>query len=390
MKILMVTSFLPDRNSVSGGAVVMYGQLKTLSLSHDVTLAALCESAESTVRSIGKLKEMCSAVYTVERRNDTGVVALPRKAVLATRWLFGRHPLRTLAFSVSGMQELLDKLLSEEHFDIIQIEDSAMGTYTYRTNTPTVLTEHEVRVDCRSEKRRWHSSQIDAWKKFDAVQVFTTRDAVAITSLAGNLTANLRVNPFGIDMPALSDPEDEEAGSLLFVGGFLHPPNEVAARWLLNDIMPRLRGLQSDLMLKIVGSDPPESLWKNAGSDVKVVGRVDTVWPYLERAAVVVAPVISGGGMRVKVMQAMAMGKAVVTTPLGAEGLSAAGTDPPLIVASNPETFAGETAALLADTERRRKLGREARAFAATHYTWGAYRARLEQTYAELVPDGVA
>lgn len=90
--------------------------------------------------------------------------------------------------------------------------------------------------------------------------------------------------------------------------------------------------------------------------------------------------------MRVKVLQAMAMGKAVVTTPVGAEGLADV-PDRPLVIAQDAQHFARETAALLADAEKRRRLGRRARAFVQTHHTWAAYVERLEAVYAEVAPN---
>jgi glycosyltransferase involved in cell wall biosynthesis len=119
---------------------------------------------------------------------------------------------------------------------------------------------------------------------------------------------------------------------------------------------------------------------------VEITGFVDSVEPYIRSAAVVGAPIRTGGGMRVKVAQAMAMGKAIVATPLAAEGIEAHGASMPLVLASSAEDFAAATALLLASADARKILGIQAREFAMTHLSWSKFGDRLEGIYAELRP----
>ena len=114
-----------------------------------------------------------------------------------------------------------------------------------------------------------------------------------------------------------------------------------------------------------------------------MIGDAASMDPYLEAAAVVLAPVRSGGGMRMKVLEAMARQKAVVTTPLGAEGFTDFDQDPPLAIAASSEAIAAVTADLLGDRERRRDLGRRAREFACRHHSPAAWAERLEAVYGE-------
>jgi glycosyltransferase involved in cell wall biosynthesis len=302
------------------------------------------------------------------------------------------------------MQCLLDRLLSAQRFDLLQVEDNAMGNYRYQAQIPTVLTEHEVRSTLLSdhhdgwkagwiqrliseaEQRRWQQYQRIVWRRFDRIQVFTPRDAVGIQTLAPELADRVRINPFGVEIPAEADPSREEIGTIVFVGGFGHPPNVDAALWLRHEIMPLLRAFWPGIRLTIVGSYPTQAVRALASNDIIVTGRVPAVEPFLERAAVVLAPLRTGGGMRVKVLQAMALGKAVVTTPIGAEGLAVTDGQPPLAIAEDAEEIARTTAALLAADDARRALGRRARAFVVEHHSWLAYRERLEAIYTELQP----
>jgi len=142
--------------------------------------------------------------------------------------------------------------------------------------------------------------------------------------------------------------------------------------------------------LTLVGIYPPKSVQALACEDIRVTGAVPEIEPYFARAAVVVAPLRIGGGMRMKVLQALALGKAIVTTPRGADGLMidgqppTGGQTPPLIIAESAEQIAEATASLLASCETRRSLGDQARAFVIENFSAQAYARRVEVTYAEL------
>jgi glycosyltransferase involved in cell wall biosynthesis len=283
------------------------------------------------------------------------------------------------------MQRLLNHLLATQDFDVVQVENSGFGNYRIETTLPSVLTELEVGRSLPGDENDWKQVQPAIWRQFNRIQVFTPRDAAEIRAVAPELSDRVRINPFGIDIPEEADPGLEEPGTVVFVGGFNHLPNVDAALWLGNEIMPLLRRLRNGIRLIIVGDNPSVALRALACDDMIVTGRVPSVEPYLDRAAVVLAPVRLGGGMRVKVLEAMAMGKAVVTTPLGAEGLLGPRNALPLAIGETAEEVATATASLLASPEHRRALGTRARAFVTEYHSWSAYAARLEAIYAELL-----
>ncbi len=402
MRILLVTSLLPHPEAATGGALVMYGRLTELAERHRVTLATLAGPDPREREALRDLEDLGVQVRPLWRPAPSGARRWSRYGRVMAGWARGGHPLRALWFREREMQRLLDRLLAERTFDLLQVEDSAMGDYAYRTSAPRVLAEYEVVVAppldllrrgtpgwargalLAAERRRWHRYQARVWRRFDRIQVFTARDAAAIEALAPDLAGRVRVNPFGVQLPPAADPHAEERGSLVFVGGFLHPPNVDAAIWLAGEIMPRLRPLSPGVRLSIVGSSPPASVRALEREDVRVTGHVPSVAHFLERAVVVIAPLRTGGGMRLKVLQAMALGKAVVTTPVGAEGLAAYGQPPPLVVAEDAQGLAEATAGLLASERARAELGRRARAFVAEHHSWQAHGWRLEALYAEL------
>jgi glycosyltransferase involved in cell wall biosynthesis len=407
MKILMVTPMPPQRQPTNAVPLVLHAQLTGLVSRHEMTLVTVAGPDPAEWHALEQLRASGVDVQAIWRTEPYGIRRWGRRWRLASAWLRGKYPWRTIWFWEPGVQQILDRLLAEQRFDLIHIDDNAVGIYRCRTNTPTIFTEHEVRrprpIDwhfgskpnwirwalSEADWHRWRRYQPAVWRRFDRIQVFTPRDAAAIRAIVPELAGRVRVNPFGIEIPAAADPSREENGAVAFAGGFSHQPNVDAALWLGNEIIPLLRARCPGIRLFLVGSYPPEPVQALACTDIIVTGRVPEIEPFLERAAVILAPLRIGGGMRMKVLQGMALGKAVVTTPLGAEGLAIAGCQPPLVVAEDAKEIASAAAALLASPEARRSLGRRARTFVAEHYSPLAYARRLEAIYAELQPGEV-
>jgi len=387
VKILMVTPLVPHADSVAGGALVMFGQLQGLAARHEVTLATLAGADAGDQAGLEALSSIGVEAHPVWRARALGPGRWTSRLQLALGWLKSHDPLRALKFRELGLQTLIDELARKQRFDVLQIEDNAVGEYRYPEGVPTVFTEHEVRVPATTgslEPSRWPGYQRRVWGRFDRLQVFTQRDAEAMQAMAPYVADRVRVNPFGVTVPPTAGAFPETQGEVVFTGGFYHAPNVDAAVWLGSEIFPALRRLCPDAHLTIVGVDPPPSVRALAGPAVTVTGRVPRVETFIERAAVVLAPLREGGGMRVKVLQALALGKAVVTTPLGAEGLAWGAAPAPLIVARDAFGIAQAAADLLADKAARDELGRRARSYVLEQHGWAAYVRRLEAIYAEL------
>ncbi len=394
---------LPQPEAPGAIPLVLYAELIGLMAHHSITLVTVAGPDPAEWVAAERLQALGVAVHMVRRTDPRGLQRWQRRWRWATKWLQGRWPWRTIWFWEPGIQRILDQLLNQCPFDLIIVEDNALGIYRYDTSTPCLFTEHEVRrprpIDWHAgspanwlrwawreaDWRRWPQYQATIWRRFDQIQVFTARDAEALIKLSPDLAGRVHVNPFGIELPAPLDPAREETGHVLFVGNFTHPPNVDAALWLGRDLMPLLRSRCRGVRLTLVGIYPPPEVQTLACADIVVTGPVPEIEPFFERASVVIAPLRIGGGMRMKVLHALALGKAVVTTPRGAEGLAINGHGAPLIVAADAEGLARDTAALLASPEMRRQLGQQARAFVAEHYSAPAYAQRLEAVCAEVV-----
>jgi polysaccharide biosynthesis protein PslH len=402
LKILLVTPMPPQPQAPGAIPLVLHAQLAGLRERHHVTLVTIAGQEPGERQAVRELQEDGIEVHAVIRQLPNDRQRWSRRWRLGSAWLTRRLPWRTVWFWEPGLQKILDMLFTNRDFDLVIVEDNAMGIYNYPTNAPLLFTEHEVRrprqVDWRFWKHKrlpsWAFSEADwqrwpayltrIWQKFDHIQVFSARDADAIREMAPNLNKPVSVNPFGIMLPEAARPEREQPERLLFAGNYTHAPNVDAALWMGREIMPHLSALCPGVQLDLVGIYPPPEVRALESDSIHVLGHVPDITSFMERAAVVLAPVRIGGGMRMKVLQSLALGKAVVTTPRGADGLDIWGQAPPLEIADNPHGFAKAVAGLLANPQQRHQLGQAARRFVDEHFSPQAYTRRIESIYARM------
>jgi polysaccharide biosynthesis protein PslH len=403
MRVLLVVPVPPAADGGGAIPVLLDAELQGLRQRHEVTLVTAVGDEPGEEEAVRRLEDEVEVHAADRRRPPPGMARQRRRLRMAAGWARGRRPWRTVWFAAPGIQRIVDRLGAERSFDVVAVEDSAMSVFRYPAGVASVFTHHEVLrprpVDWHAGRprewpgwafgeldwRRWAGFQRQAWRSFDLVQVFSRRDADQVAELAPDVAPRVRVDPFGLVLPPRADPAREVAGTILFVGAFHHPPNRDAASWLAREILPAVRWRHPGARLRIVGSGPTPEVRALAGPDVELVADAPSVLPHLEEAAVVMAPVRTGGGMRMKVLQAMAAGKAVVTTPRGTEGYTGFGEEPPLAVGESEAEIAAATAALLADDARRRVLGDRARAFAERHHSPEAWAARQTAVYEEAI-----
>jgi polysaccharide biosynthesis protein PslH len=398
MRILIVAPVPPDPDGAGAIPILLHAQLAGLRERNEVTVVTAVGDEPGEGEAVAKLAAAGVRVHAADRRQPRAAGRRWRRRLrLARAWL-GGTPWRAAWFADPGVQRILDRLGASESFDVAVVEDSAMAGFRLPAGAATVLTEHEVlrprRTDWRAgapsrwpawawnelDWRRRHRFQREAWGRFDRVLAFTGRDARAIAELRPDLAGRVAVSPFGLAVPPAADATAEIADSLVFSGNFTHQPNRDAAEWLADEIVPALRRLRPEAHLRLVGN-AAAALRSRSGAGIEVIPNPVAVEPYIESAAVVLAPVRTGGGMRMKVLQALAAGKAVVTTERGAEGFDCFDEEPPLRVAETADQFAAAAAELLGDEQARRALGRQAREFAERRLSPAAWAKRLEAVY---------
>jgi len=400
MRILLVTPIPPDATAPGAIPALQHAELHGLATRNEITLVCVAGPDPAEHDAVARLRAEGFDVHAAMRTEPRGAARWRRRARFARLWLVRRWPWRTVWFHEPEAQRIIDRLLRERRFDVIAVDDDAAAVYDFGAGVPAVLTQCEVGrslpsatgsrlADVLLERdfRRWPRYQRETSRLFSRILVFSARDRDDLVALDPGLRDRVRVTPFGIDIPELADGRIVP-DTLMFAGDYTHPPNVDAARWLALDILPRVRERRPGARLQLLGIHAPgEILALGARDGVEVLGAVPDLAPFFARAAVVMAPVRIGGGMRMKVLHAMASGKAVVTTPLGGEGLSEDGT-PPLALGADAEALARVTADLLADPAACAELGARARAFVVERYGPDAFARRLERVYEEAVAAG--
>ena len=232
----------------------------------------------------------------------------------------------------------------------------------------------------------------DALARFNLVLAVSNADRQTFARLyPGALQRPAHVVPTGVDTAFFAPVPAESTvrrAHLVFTGSMDWLPNEDGMLYFVRDILPRIRQVEPETTLSIIGRAPTPAVKRLADQPgIEVTGRVDDVRPHIASGSVYVVPLRIGGGTRLKIFEAMAMGKAVVSTTVGAEGLPVThGQD--VLIADEPARFAQAVVHMIRDVDDRRRLERAARQLVVDKYDWSAVAADFEAAL-ERVRDGL-
>jgi glycosyltransferase involved in cell wall biosynthesis len=304
------------------------------------------------------------------------------------------------------MENKVRELTCNQRFDIIQIEQSSMAPYVefisdtnnraarlinlYDVGAAQFDSIAKVQADFRGRfwswfdsffLRRWESNYVAS--HFDKCTVVSAVDGDILRR--GNPNLEPVVVPNGVDTtqhPLL--PQPTTLNEIIFVGNMRYMPNVDGAIFFCKEVFPLIKRKAPGVTLSLVGSTPIDVVQSLAAEDVIVTGYVESVMPYYQQAVASVVPLRAGSGTRLKILESMALGRAVVSTTLGCEGLTVThGKN--ILIADSPTDFADQTIRLLNDHELRQQLVTNARHLVETLYDWQASAQRLLQVYDEIV-----
>lgn len=402
LRFLFLSQWLPSP-ATFGAQRRVEGLLVALARSHSVSCVAMASPDADVAAAERAMRAYCETVVLVQGRADRGA---PKRLLqlrsLASLRSFERHQL-----AVPGVQRALDRLLRRTRHDVVVVEAPHLMVHPVRLAPPgepppaVVLDEHNVEYDLARQSRdasgsvgrrlyhavNWRKirrEERSAWKAADGV-AFTSEDDAA-RARAAYPAIRARVVPNAVDVDAFVPRAAPPAGrpTVAFFGTLDYFPNQDGMLHFLREIWPILSRRNPEVRLEVVGPRPSPEVLAYRGPRVDVLGLVDDVRPHLAAADVVVVPLRVGGGTRFKVLEAMAMGRPVVSTRLGAEGI-AAEPGRHLLLEDAPEAFAEAVAAVLADGALARRLGEAGRRLVEERYSWRAAAADFERFARELV-----
>lgn len=396
MRLLHLTPELPYWPGGSGGSTRQFHLLRRLAeLGHDVTVVAPATSAQ--LERVADLEEAGIRALVRERpqsRVHETAAALARepalvglalsRPVLAWQVSVFWHRLRGVA--LRAVDELRPDVISVEHDNaaawatdlppgpgrVLILQN--LGWRYYRSRA--AATQGVAGVAMSLEARRFHRFDLRRFGAYDALVTVSEHDASELRSLP----MPVRVVPNGVstaDLPA--QPPTTGPPALLFTGTMAYPPNAEAALWFAREVWPLIKAEEPGASFTVVGRDPPERVRRLArDSSIKVTGAVPDVAPYFARSTAVVAPVLSGGGTRLKLLEAWSAGRAVVATAQAAEGLEfEAGRH--ALIEDDPALFAGAVVRVLHEPALREGLSGEGRRLVEERYDWRLLGDRLEE-----------
>jgi glycosyltransferase involved in cell wall biosynthesis len=382
----------------TGGRRRSYEIVSELAKRHPVVLLTTHGPGDDPSSLAGAFAD-CESVASVPH-------AIPKQGsarfagALARSW-FSALPVDLLRCRSTALRRRVRAELKRGRFDVVVADFLAAESNLPEERPPVVLFEHNVehRIWQRmrdAERRPWRRALLEIeWRKLrrcearacarsDRTVAVSDVDRVQLAALADG--ADVVAVDTGVDTTYFAPRGyPERAHELVFTGAMDWFPNEDAILRFLETTLPLIRRAVRDASLTVAGRNPTARLRAAAArAGVRVTGTVDDVRPYLARAAVVVVPLRIGGGTRLKIFEALAMGKAVVSTAVGAEGLPTTPGEH-LLVADEPDPFAAAVVALLSDPARREALGAAGRRLVESRFSWPQVARRFERHLQEVI-----
>jgi glycosyltransferase involved in cell wall biosynthesis len=389
MRVLHMTPELPFEPGGGGGRGREYFLCRRLvDLGHQVLNISPVEPSEA--RWAQALRDVGVDNWVVQRPashlREAAAAVATEPAVLGTAAM---APVRALEMRIFWLQlrGLVDRAASEWRPDVVVVGHDMAAAWAdgISPSVPAVLTLHNLTwrwylsrarrsrglraLLLRAEAARYRRYLLQRIPRYSAAIAVSTLEAA---ELSRTVAIPVPVIPTGVDTTTLRPaPEEGEPPRLVFTGTLGYPPNSQGITWFADHVWPEVRRQVRNAQLDVVGRDPPSSVQALGQREgINVVGPVPVMDPYFARAHAVVVPILTGAGIRVKIVEAMAAGRPIVSTSLGWEGLPHVEPGRHLLVADDPHEFAAAAVRLLQQPELRRGIAADARSLAERHYDW--------------------
>lgn len=384
MKILLASLFLPRFHATNAGSRTVAEILKELSKSHEIYLATRVEETE--LDDISEIRQYCKDIYIFQYKQTTHRNLFTLLRIMASY----------LRFSFS-----LNRIIKRSKFDLVHAEWVETGVLLFRQNIPMVIDAHDI-ITKPAERRLSGAKgasklfqyllvifirqmELHILRKFDIIFTRSGYDRDYLLKMDSGYNIKVLPHPAGMDFTTRTIQREEN--SILFLGSFKHHDSNIkAVLYFYNEILPLIRSKIPDVRFYIVGYGPTKEILEIPDRDNKVIvtGFVEDIELYYKRAKVFVAPMLTGGGIIVKILDAMAAGTPVVSTSIGNEGIG--GIDNVhILLADNPSDFADKVVSLLSDKDLWLRLSNEGHNFVLERFSMDAMRNILTKTYEEVL-----
>ena len=393
MKILFISARLPYPLN-NGAKIRAYHLLKSLARRHQVTLLTFYgnEGERSYFPEIESLGVRIVPVLNSKIDKQVGIRELLQN-------VSSPLPLTVQKYSTPVMGEMIGSILSEG-YDVVHCEHLHVAHYLWNIpqirkvmdahNVEAQIAERHAAVEGNPLKRfilKWNfrkmlEYEMKSVRSMDLVLAVSGNDQATFKKQGGD---NARVLENGVDLSYFLPQESPDNRKSVFVGSMDWAPNVDGVIYFVGEILPLIRSVHPDFELSVVGKEPHQHLIALTASDplLHVTGTVDDVRPYIADASVYIVPLQFGGGTRLKILEAFAMGKAVVSTSLGCEGIDCRDGEH-ILIADTPREFADAVIRLFADGELKKRLSANAARLVKDRYGWETIGARLLAYYEAL------
>ena len=386
---------------ISGHSLRTYHILKGATENHNVTFVTFIQLPEHELKkeNLDHLKSFCKAVYPFEIPADLSRITLAKMLFLN---LFSSLPFVAQKYDAPLMRQKIREIIQKKHIDLVHVDMLPLTVYLNEFESlPKILVNHNVesirlyrwfKTEPNPVKKaylgiQWlklRSFERSAMNKFDGCVVVSEIDRELLLKMG--VSSKIFVVPNGTNTKFFKPSNGKVvANSVLWIGHMDVHTNKDAVLYFWKDIYPILQKKYPEVKVTFVGTAPPKAIAVAARTDgnVRVTGFVDDIRPYIDEAAVMVVPIRIGSGTRLKILDAMAMGKAIVSTSVGCEGLNVNdGKD--ILIADDPEGFSDKTIELLKNEDKRVNLEKNALELAKT-YDWDLITQRQEAVYQDVI-----
>jgi glycosyltransferase involved in cell wall biosynthesis len=398
MRILLIANKLPYP-AKDGGSIATLNLAKSLAmLGHEVTLLAMNTSKHFTDPAAIP-RELKAVISFICIPVDTDI----KIRRLIRNFFFSKWPYNAERFISKEFEQALVNLLDKEKFDIIQFEGLYLAPYldTIRSYSKAKVVmrahniEHEIwerTITQQAGIRKFYlhhlacrirRMELQYLNHYDAIVPITSRDEEKLRKLGCRLPGH--VLPMGIDaVDLVPDTNRLEFPSLFHIGALDWMPNQEGLLWFFENVWGRILQKHPDLKFYLAGRNAPQKFISLPYPNIQFMGEVDDAYQFITSKAVMIVPVFSGSGMRVKIVEGMALGKAIVTTSIGTEGIGTTHGEN-IFIADNPEDFASNVCALVENRELCMFTGRKARKFISENYDNHAITSSLAAFYENLL-----